>query len=172
MPSIYSLFTAALLAGAALASPVPNKVVGRSPTPTPPGIPSAASAKTLLTKLTVAAAGSQDGYSRDEFKTWDSWGDGCDTREMVLKRDGTNVVVDSACSATSGTWKSPYDGATWTDKSDVDIDHMVPLSNAWKSGASEWTAAQRETFANDLDSPQLWAVTDNVSFHLPSGVGI
>jgi len=51
--------------------------------------------------------------------------------EYVLKRDGTNVVTNSACAATSGTWKSPYDGATWTQASDIDIDHMVPLKNAW-----------------------------------------
>lgn len=56
----------------------------------------------------------------------------CNTREVVLARDGTNVVQSSTCAATSGTWKSPYDGATWTAASDVDIDHMVPLSNAWK----------------------------------------
>lgn len=53
------------------------------------------------------------------------------SREYVLKRDGTNVVTDSACAATSGNWKSPYDGASWTAASDVDIDHMVPLKNAW-----------------------------------------
>lgn len=56
----------------------------------------------------------------------------CNTRETVLKRDGTNVETSSACAATSGTWVSPYDGATWTAASDVDIDHMVPLSNAWQ----------------------------------------
>ena len=65
------------------------------------------------------------------------------TSEYVLKRDGTNVVVDSACAATSGTWFSPYDGATWTAASDVDIDHMVPLKNAWISGANAWTASKR-----------------------------
>lgn len=51
--------------------------------------------------------------------------------EYVLKRDGTNVETDNACAATSGTWVSPYDGGEWTAASDVDIDHMVPLSNAW-----------------------------------------
>lgn len=45
----------------------------------------------------------------------------------------------------------------------MDIDHLVPLSNAWKSGASAWTTAQRQTFANDLTHPQLLAVTDNVN---------
>jgi len=40
---------------------------------------------------------------------------------------------------------------------------MVPLSNAWKSGAASWTTAQRQAFANDLTNPQLLAVTDNVN---------
>ncbi|KAI9649957.1 hypothetical protein NHQ30_002542 [Ciborinia camelliae] len=60
-------------------------------------------------------------------------------------------------------WYSPYDGATWTAASDVDIDHLVPLSNAWKSGAASWTTAQRQVFANDLVNPQLLAVTDSVN---------
>lgn len=51
--------------------------------------------------------------------------------EYVLKRDGTNVQTNSDCTAASGTWFSPYDGATWSAGSDVDIDHMVPLKNAW-----------------------------------------
>jgi hypothetical protein len=52
-------------------------------------------------------------------------------RETVLKRDGTGVVTASDCSASSGTWISPYDNEKWTAASDVDIDHMVPLANAW-----------------------------------------
>jgi hypothetical protein len=51
--------------------------------------------------------------------------------EYVLRRDGTGVVTGSDCYPTSGTWKSPYDSGTWTAPSDVDIDHMVPLKNAW-----------------------------------------
>lgn len=49
----------------------------------------------------------------------------------MLKRDGTDVTVDNACEATSGTWVSPYDGKEWKDESDLQIDHMVPLKNAW-----------------------------------------
>ena len=130
---------------------------------TPPGIPSEGTAQSELSALTVAADGSMDGYSRDEFPHWHTVEGRCDTREEVLKRDGTDVVVDSSCSATSGSWLSPYDGETWTNKSDVDIDHMVPLADAWRTGASSWTIDQREAFANDLDAPQLWAVTDNVN---------
>lgn len=100
--------------------------------------------------------------------------------EFVLKRDGTDVKVNDACAATSGTWKSPYDDGTWTQASDVDIDHMVPLKNAWIVSVSiiplpmacrltpavgrlgvDHGAAQG--FANDITRPQLWAVTDNVN---------
>lgn len=57
----------------------------------------------------------------------------------------------------------PYDGATWTAASDLDIDHLVPLAEAWDSGADGWTSTQRQNFANDLTRPQLIAVTDNVN---------
>ena len=130
---------------------------------TPPGVPSASTAKTELGTLTVKADGSQTGYSRDKFPHWIDQGSSCNTREVVLKRDGTNVVTDSACAATSGKWFSPYDGATWTAASDVDIDHVVPLADAWRTGASGWTTAQRQAYANDLSAPQLIAVTDNVN---------
>jgi hypothetical protein len=130
---------------------------------TPPGIPTAATARTELATLTVAAWTHTTTYDRDLFPTWDTISGTCNTRETVLKRDGTNVVVSSACAATSGKWYSPYDGATWTAASDVDIDHVVPLKNAWISGAWAWTTAERESYANDLADPQLIAVTDNVN---------
>lgn len=130
---------------------------------TPPGIPSETTARSELATLTVAADGSLDGYSRDKFPHWIDQGNNCNTREVVLKRDGTNVVTGSDCAATSGSWYSPYDGATWTAASDVDIDHVVPLADAWRTGAASWTTAQRQAYANDLSDPQLIAVTDNVN---------
>jgi hypothetical protein len=130
---------------------------------TPPGVPTTAAAKTQLAALSVAAWTHTTTYDRDLFPTWDTISGTCNTRETVLKRDGAGVVVNSACAATSGTWRSPYDGATWTAASDLDIDHMVPLKNAWISGAWAWTTAKRESFANDLTDPQLLAVTDNVN---------
>ncbi|MFJ9536839.1 HNH endonuclease family protein [Streptomyces sp. NPDC101225] len=123
---------------------------------------SAATARSYLASLTVAAE-NRTGYSRSLFPTWDTISGTCNTREWILKRDGTNVVTNSACTATSGSWYSPYDGATWTAASDVDIDHLVPLAEAWDSGAGKWTTAQREAFANDVTRPQLLAVTDNVN---------
>ena len=123
---------------------------------------SAATARTYLASLTVATE-NRTGYSRDLFNHWITISGTCDTRETVLKRDGSNVVTNSSCSATSGSWYSPYDGATWTNASDLDIDHMVPLAEAWDSGASAWTSTKRQQFANDLTRPQLIAVTDNVN---------
>ncbi|MET7936960.1 HNH endonuclease family protein [Streptomyces sp. NPDC005322] len=136
---------------------------GPSAQASPPAPPSAATARTQLASLTVQAEGSSDGYSRDKFPHWITQSGACNTREVVLKRDGTNVQTDSSCAATSGSWYSEYDGATWSAAADVDIDHIVPLSEAWKSGASGWTTAQRQGFANDLTRSQLIAVTDNVN---------
>ncbi|MCX4880500.1 HNH endonuclease family protein [Streptomyces sp. NBC_00847] len=123
---------------------------------------SAATARTYLASLTVATE-DRTGYQRSLFPTWITISGTCNTREYVLKRDGSNVVTNSACTATSGSWYSVYDGATWTAASDLDIDHLVPLAEAWDSGASKWTTAQRQAFANDVTRPQLIAVTDNVN---------
>jgi hypothetical protein len=142
----------------------PRRGVGNPAAATPPGIPSKATAQTRLDALTVAAQGSTAGYSRDLFPRWSTVSGSCNTRETVLKRDGTAVVVtNSSCAATSGSWYCPYDGATWTAAADVDIDHVIPLAEAWRSGANTWTTTKRQSFANDLTRPQLIAVTDNVN---------
>ncbi|MEU1237857.1 HNH endonuclease family protein [Micromonospora aurantiaca] len=154
---------AAAITVAALAGAVLAVVNGQSASATPPGIPSKATAQSQLNALTMAAQGSTAGYSRDLFPHWITITGTCNTREQVLKRDGTSVVVDSSCAATSGRWYSPYDGATWYAASDVDIDHVVPLAEAWRSGADSWTTSRRQSFANDLTRPQLIAVTDNVN---------
>ncbi|WP_431902468.1 HNH endonuclease family protein [Micromonospora chalcea] len=154
---------AAAITVAALAAAVLAAVNAQPASATPPGIPSRATAQSQLNALTVAAQGSMAGYSRDLFPHWITITGACNTREQVLKRDGTSVVVDSSCAATSGRWYSPYDGATWYAASDVDIDHVVPLAEAWRSGANSWTTSRRQSFANDLTRPQLIAVTDNVN---------
>lgn len=122
-----------------------------------------AAARARLSTLTVAKQRSMAGYSRDRFPHWRGVGGGCDTRDAVLRRDGTGVVVSAECHITAGSWRSPYDGKTWTDPQRVDIDHVVPLANAWRSGADAWTDARRADFANDLTRPQLLAVTAAVN---------
>ncbi|MFI6348781.1 HNH endonuclease family protein [Streptomyces sp. NPDC050560] len=150
--------------GAIAASVTAFALVTGTPAQAAPPTPIAAStARSYLSELTVKAEGSTSGYDRDKFPHWITQSGSCDTRETVLKRDGTDVATDSSCSATSGSWYSEYDGETWTASSDVDIDHIVPLAEAWTSGASSWTTDQRQSFANDLTRPQLIAVTDNVN---------
>ena len=123
----------------------------------PQNIPSKADALTKLNALTVKNEGAMTGYSRDLFPHWSSQGSGCNTRHIVLKRDADSVV--DQCPVTTGSWYSYYDGLTFTSASDIDIDHVVPLAEAWRSGASSWTTTKRQSFANDLNGPQLIAVS-------------
>jgi Protein of unknown function (DUF1524) len=154
-------FTAIAVTVAAVAVPV--AVTATPAHATPPNIPSYSTAVSRLSVLTVAAESHQSTYDRDLFPHWITITGSCNTREQVLKRDGTNVSVDSSCYPTSGSWYSPYDGATWRNPADVDIDHMVPLAEAWASGAWAWTTSRRQAYANDLGGPELWAVTDDVN---------
>ncbi|WP_406449698.1 HNH endonuclease family protein [Streptomyces sp. NBC_00876] len=162
MSGVYARRIAVLAASAALAATT-GLLTAPSAQAAMPTPVSASTARTYLSELTVQAEGSSTGYSRDKFPHWITQSGACNTREVVLKRDGTNVSQDSSCAAVSGSWYSEYDGATWTAASDLDIDHMVPLAEAWRSGASGWTTAQRQAYANDLTRPQLIAVTDNVN---------
>jgi len=125
----------------------------------PPPQPSGSdSVHAQLGQLTVAAPGSMRGYSREHFPHWRNAGKNCDVRDTVLQRDGTGIKL-SGCNVVGGRWSSRYDNRTLADPSDVDIDHMVPLANAWRSGADEWDDDKRGEFANDLDRPQLFAVS-------------
>lgn len=149
----------ALLTGLAATAGLLNGPAASAALPTPI---SGATARSHLATLTVAPE-DRTGYDRDLFPHWSTVSGACNTRETVLKRDGSNVVTDASCAATSGSWYSPYDGATWTAASDLDIDHLVPLAEAWDSGADSWTTSRRQAFANDLTRPQLLAVTDDVN---------
>lgn len=120
--------------------------------------PSASDSARLLGQLTVAKSGSMRGYSRARFPHWREAGRNCDVRDTVLKRDGDGIRLNG-CNVVGGRWVSAYDKRTFTDPSDVDIDHMVPLANAWRSGADKWNDERRGDFANDLTRPQLRAVS-------------
>ncbi|WP_171170711.1 HNH endonuclease family protein [Streptomyces sp. I05A-00742] len=136
---------------------------GPSAQAAPPAPADAATARTYLASLTVRPEGTLDGYSRTQFPHWITQHGQCNTREVVLRRDGQDVEQDSKCAAVEGTWYSPYDGATWHDAADIDIDHVVPLAEAWRSGADKWARADRQKYANDLTRSQLIAVTDRVN---------
>ena len=120
---------------------------------------------TAIADLTVAAE-VRTGYSRDLFPHWvDSDGDGCSTRNEVLLDEADDPpTVTGTCTISGGRWFSYYDRVSWTNASDVDIDHLVPLAEAWDSGARSWTTATRQAYANDLgDYRTLVGVTDNVN---------
>ncbi|WP_127469756.1 HNH endonuclease family protein [Streptomyces sp. B27] len=104
------------------------------------------------------------GYTRSSFKHWNSGddkSDGCNTRNEVLLAEAVVApTVEPGCKLTGGTWISYYDGQEVTRAGSLDIDHMVPLAEAWDSGASAWTAARREAYANDQGADvSLVAVT-------------
>jgi hypothetical protein len=101
-----------------------------------------------LASLPVRPA-TASGYARSKFRHWSTQPDGCTTREAVLIRDAVSVIA-KGCRVISGEWLSPYDNTRWTVASRLDIDHMVPLKEAWVSGASGWSPARRQAFANDL----------------------
>jgi Protein of unknown function (DUF1524) len=130
---------------------------GADPGATPTGA-SATTATTELTELTIAGGLSMAGYSRAKFHIWAAQGSGCDTRDVVLKRQGHGVKTSADCKIYQGSWTSPYNEKTYSDPQDLQIDHVVPLGDAWLSGAKDWTDAKRKAFANDLTRPQLLAV--------------
>ncbi|WP_367139587.1 HNH endonuclease family protein [Saccharothrix sp. HUAS TT1] len=108
-------------------------------------------ARDQLAALVIADDRPMTGYRREKFGDgWNSGPDGCDTRETVLVNQGRDVVRDPAtCKVTAGTWHSRYDDVTVTDPRELDIDHVVPLAEAWRTGAADWTPELREHFAND-----------------------
>ncbi|MGW1539746.1 HNH endonuclease family protein [Streptomyces sp. NPDC002309] len=107
---------------------------------------------------------SRDGYTRSSFRHWNSGNDpadGCHTRNEVLISEAVEQPeVAPGCRLAGGTWFSYYDATVVTGPSGLDIDHMVPLAEAWDSGASAWTAQRRELYANDQGAEaSLVAVT-------------
>lgn len=108
----------------------------------------------------------EEGYERELFEHWiDADGDGCDTRqEMLIEESLTPVTIGEGCSIEGGTWFSAADGDTLTNPASVDINHVVPLKEAWASGAHAWTPEHREAFANDLtDERTLQAVSSGAN---------
>ena len=114
----------------------------------------------LLETLPVKGRAAKTGYSRDMFGQ--SWADvdrnGCDTRNDILKRDLTSIVYKPRtrdCVVLSGTLSDRYSGESINfvrgnvTSMEVQIDHVVALSNAWQTGAFKLDIAQRTALAND-----------------------
>ena len=138
-------------------SPSTPTVVPPSPTPKPSASspPASGTAAAAVNALVVKGRAAKTGYARDRFGT--GWVDvnrnGCDTRNDMLARDLTNLVMSGSCKVMAGTLKDPYTAQSIRfvrgGPSEVDVDHMVPLSDAWQKGAQSWAFAKRVAFAND-----------------------
>ncbi len=147
------------------------------PVPQPPSSGAYDDALTTARALTTASPSRAAAYSRDQFGQ--RWADvdrnGCDTRNDILARDLAEPTFKPgtrSCVVTAGVLPDPYTGTQIqfrkgnTTSSAVQIDHLVPLSLAWKHGASNWDAATRTRFANDpanllaVDGPTNTAKSD------------
>lgn len=116
-------------------------------------------ARQELAGLDVKGRAPTTGYSREEFGP--AWADvdrnGCDTRNDVLARDLSDLTFKDGtqnCVVLTGVLDDPYGGDTidferGERSADVQIDHVVALSDAWQKGAQQWDAATRQEFAND-----------------------
>jgi hypothetical protein len=125
------------------------------------------SARHLLSVLAVGGEGGSSTYTRTAFRHWiDADGDCQSTRAEVLiveSRVPVTFTSSNHCTVARGRWLSPWDYATWTNASDVEIDHLVALKEAWESGARIWGPVNRQRFANDLYAYTLDAITDNLN---------
>ncbi len=146
-----------LLAGALSAAFAATSLVALAPTA------SAAEVRLsqLLADLPVRAEATSPAYDRGAFRYGiDADGDGCDTRREVLIAESTVPATIGPNCSVAGSWTSSYDGKTTTDPSEIEVDHLVALAEAWRSGASGWSGEQQEAYGNELDfAPTLAAVT-------------
>lgn len=114
-----------------------------------------------LGELRTKTDASMSGYEREKFSHWSDAREygwrlpagtpdpgSCDVRDAALIRDGERVRVGEGCDVERGRWLDPYTGNVYYQPSDIDVDHVVPLAEAWRTGASRWSAAKRERFAN------------------------
>lgn len=101
------------------------------------------------------------GYKRTLFKHWVGVGNGCDSRKAVIISEAVvKPTIEKGCVIKGGEWLSIYDNVKVTEAGKLDVDHFVPLAEAWDSGASAWDAAKKEKYANDQTDPRhLIAVT-------------
>ena len=103
-------------------------------------------------------------YDRGDWDHWtDEDGDCQNTRHEVLVAESQTPVTyrdERGCRVGAGQWLGVFTAATVTDPGGLDIDHLVPLANAHRSGGWAWTAERRQQYANSLDDPDhLIAVT-------------
>lgn len=127
----------------------------------------------ILNKIEVKDLASESNYSRNDFGSdWASVG-GCDTRNIILNRDLVDTVVNDKCEVMSGKLADPYTGKIINfirganTSGDIQIDHAVALSNAWRTGAQQFSPEKRIAMAND--SLELLAVDGKANMEKSDG---
>ncbi len=120
-----------------------------------PVVQTGSPAMATLTRLPIKGRAPKTGYTRAQFGNGWSTTNGCDTRDIILNRDLTQVATNNKCQVTSGTLNDPYTGNIIIfnrgpeTSSAIQIDHVVALGDAWQKGAQQLSKSQREALAND-----------------------
>jgi hypothetical protein len=137
-----------------------SAVTSRTPAVRPPRVSSRLLFRGLRKAKEVSA-----GYRSTRFGGWlDLDRDGCTTPAAVLMTEAVRAPrLSGGCALVGGQWTSPYDKVTTTNRTRVAIAHLVPLSEAWQSGARRWSPTTRHRFTNDLTyGPTLGIATRRV----------
>lgn len=120
--------------------------------------------RAAIRHLPVARHSHAGSYTRTAaFGDWISQGGGCDTRAVVLKAESLRRTTQNGnCTVETGRWYSFYNARYYTRAygGAVQVDHVVPVENAWISGAWRWTHATRVRFYNDLGDPRTLVAVD------------
>ncbi len=147
-------------------TPVPQAPPTSTPTPQAQTLPPSAEDpyRNMLAQLPVGNRSHHDTYDRDEWIHWVDDDRDCENaRAEVLIAESRRSVTYRAngCTVDTGLWVGPWGGRTFTQASQVDIDHHVPLFNAHVSGGHAWTRNRKRAYANDLALASALQATEN-----------
>lgn len=132
-----------------LVAAFPYEPAPASPTPVTPVAEQGESAHAVLGQLEVKGRAPKTGYERSQFGSGWTTERGCNTRHVILYRDVTNAEIDERCRVVAGVLYDPYTLKEIPVGQDIQIDHVVALSDAWQKGAQQLKYEQRVQLAND-----------------------
>lgn len=108
--------------------------------------------------LVIIATLTTNQYSRADYKHWiDADKDCQNTREEVLIIESLKkpTLDKKGCKVIEGRWYDPYTDKFFTNPSDLDVDHFIPLAEVDRSGGNKWSKQKKMDYANDLDDPDI-----------------